>query len=140
MMNTKLVTGMTVMVLLLGLTSHSLIGSAFALDAKGLDNKTKTDTGSVKGASDAAKPNGTTKTTDNANTVNDKTKSDLSHAMTKQEMQKINREKQIQDESAKIVKDKAKVAALVKASQDKSKADSKYKSRGNTKDNSKPTK
>lgn len=131
-MNIKLVAGVTVMVLLIGLTSHSLIGSAFALDAKGLDNKTKTDTGSVKGASGQAKSSETTKPKDNTNTVKDTTKPDLPHAMTKQERQKIDREKQAQDESAKIVKDKAKTSALIKASQDKSKAKSK--------DNAKPKK
>ena len=136
-MNTKLVTGVAVMVLLLGLASHSLIGSAFALDAKGLDNKTKTDMGSVKGASNQANSS-QTKTKDSINT--DKTKPVLSHAMTKQEGQKINREKQAQDESAKTIKDKAKVAAFLKASQDKSKTTTKDKSKTKTTDNSKPTK
>jgi hypothetical protein len=133
-MNTKLVTGITVMVLLLGLVSHSLVGSAFAADAKGLDNKTKTDTKSLKGSSDVVK------TKDGTNTVNDKTKSVLPHAMTKQEGQKLNRDKQTADESAKLAKDKAKAQALVKASQDKSKVDSKNKSKEKTKNNSNPTK
>ena len=129
-MNTKLVTGITVMVLLLGLASHSLIGSAFAVDVKGLNDKIKTDTKSLKGSSDAIK------TKEGINTAQDKTKSGLPHAMTKQEGQKLNRDKQTADESAKLAKDKAKAQALVKASQDKSMAASKDKSKGKTKDNS----
>lgn len=125
MMNTKLVTGITVIVLLLGLASHSFVGSVFALDAKNLDNKTKTDAES-KGTNNMIK----------VDTSKDKTKSDLPHAMTKQEVQKINREKQIQDESEKNAKDKAKANALIKASQDKSKTDSNTKS----KEKSKPIK
>lgn len=126
-MNTKLVTGIAVMVLLLGFASHSGIDSASALDSKGLGNKTKTDVGQIKGASNAIKPIGI-KTANNTNTVKDKTKPDLPHAMTKKEMQKINREKQVQDESAKLAKDKAKADAFVKASQAKLKTNSTGKS------------
>jgi hypothetical protein len=133
-MNTKLVTGVTVMVLLIGLASNSLIGSAFAVDAKGLDNKTKTDTKSLKGSSDV------TKSKDGTNIVNDKTKSGLPHAMTKQEGQKLNRDKQTADESAKLAKDKEKSQALVKASQGKSKTGSTDKSKGTTKNDHNPPK
>jgi preprotein translocase subunit SecF len=117
-MNTKLVTSVTVMVLVICLISHSSIGSAFALDAQGHDNKTK----------------------DKVNTTKDKTKPNLPHAMTKAELQKINREKQNQDESDKVAKDKAKAANLIKASHDKSKTDSKNKSKKKNSNNSKPVK
>jgi len=85
-MNKTLVAGLTVMVLLLGITSHSLTGSAFAQDGKGVQDKAKADVQK----SDSGKK-----------------------LMTKPEQEKINREKQMAAESSKTAKDKAKVDAFM---------------------------
>jgi hypothetical protein len=50
-MNTKLVAGFTVLVLLFGLASHSLVNSAFAQDAA--KDKAKTDAAKDKAKTDA---------------------------------------------------------------------------------------
>ena len=73
------------MVLLLGITSHSLTGSAFAQDGKGVQDKAKAD---VQKSDSGKKP------------------------MTKPEQEKINREKQTAAESSKTAKDKAKADAF----------------------------
>lgn len=86
--NKTLVAGLTVMILLLGITSHSLTGSAFAQDGKGIQDKAKTD---AQKYDSGKKP------------------------MTKVEKQRENREKQMADESAKTAKDKAKADAFIKS-------------------------
>jgi len=121
-MNTKLVAGFAVMVLLLGVTSHSLTGYAFALDAKGLGEKAKTSTNSTKVSDSTA-----AKSADNPSTA----KLNPPKVMTKVEGQKANREKQMAEESVKTAKDKAKVDAFKSA---KTKADAQTaKDKANTK-------
>ncbi len=94
-MNTKLVAGFTVLVLLFGLASHSLVNSAFAQDTKEIKDKAKAD---VQKSDSGKKP------------------------MNKVEKQRENREKQKADEAAKTAKDKAKTDTFIKTAKQKAKS------------------
>jgi hypothetical protein len=80
------------MVLLLGITSHSLTGSAFAQDGKGIQDTAKAD---AQKSDSGKKP------------------------MTKVEKQRENREKQKADEAAKTAKDKVKANSFIKSTKAK---------------------
>ncbi|HEV2192799.1 MAG TPA: hypothetical protein VGR54_04165 [Nitrosopumilaceae archaeon] len=97
-MNTKQLAGVVVFVLVFGVASNSLVNSAFAQDAKVIQDKAKAG---AQTSDSGKKP------------------------MTKVEKQKENREKQKTNEAAKTAKDKAKADTFTKNSKQKAKSDTK---------------